>query len=277
MTQRLDELNLAVVGHTEWVEFVRVPQLPRPGEILHATESLQLPAGGGAVTAVQMAKLSGRCQFFTALGRDALGERALEALQQLGLDVHVVWRDQPTRRAITFIDDQAERSITVIGDRLAPSGQDPLPWAQLQECHGVFLTASDVEGVRLARQAAVLTATPRLGLPVLAESAVRLDALIGSGLDPDEQVPADALNRAPQLRIATEGDRGGWSDPGGRFEPVQRGAPKGDTYGAGDSFAGGVTAGLAAGWSPARAIALGCRCGSHCIDGVGPYANQLEG
>lgn len=273
----LHHLNFAVVGHTEWVEFVRVPHLPRPGEILHAKHSLQQPAGGGPVTAVQLAKLAGRCRFFTALGRDALGEQALAALQQLGLEVEVAWRDQPTRRAITFIDAQAERSIIVIGDRLAPLGSDPLPWAELERCHGVFLTATDAEGVRRARHAAVLTATPRLGLPVLAESEVVLDALIGSGLDPGEQVPAGALPQSPRLRIATEGERGGWSEPGGRFEALQRGAPKGDTYGAGDSFAGGVTAGLAAGWSPARAIALGCRCGSHCIDGIGPYANQLEG
>ena len=42
-------LQLAVVGHTEWVEFVRVPHLPRPGEILHADGLLEQPAGGGAV------------------------------------------------------------------------------------------------------------------------------------------------------------------------------------------------------------------------------------
>ena len=89
--------QLAVVGHTEWVEFLRVPHLPKPGQILHAGGLLAQPAGGGAVAAVQLARLLGSAHFITALGRDSLGEQALEQLQALGLRVSVVWRDQPTR------------------------------------------------------------------------------------------------------------------------------------------------------------------------------------
>ena len=44
----LPPLRLAVVGHVEWVEFLAVDQLPRPGAIGHALRSLQEPAGGGA-------------------------------------------------------------------------------------------------------------------------------------------------------------------------------------------------------------------------------------
>ena len=62
-------LKLAVVGHTEWVEFVRVPHLPRPGEILHAEGLIEEPAGGGAVTAVQLAKLAGSARFFSPWSR----------------------------------------------------------------------------------------------------------------------------------------------------------------------------------------------------------------
>ena len=115
--------KLAVVGHTEWVEFLRVPHLPQPGQILHAEALLAQPAGGGAVAAVQLARLTGEAHFITALGRDALGEQALERLNALGLKVSVVWRDQPTRRAITFIDADGER---VRGAEPARSGtRDP--------------------------------------------------------------------------------------------------------------------------------------------------------
>jgi ribokinase len=44
-----------------------------------------------------------------------------------------------------------------------------------------------------------------------------------------------------------------------------------DAYGCGDSFAAGVTAGLAAGWSPEQAISLGCHCGAACATWLGPY------
>lgn len=269
--------QLAVVGHTEWVEFLRVPHLPKPGQILHADGLLAQPAGGGAVAAVQLARLVGSAHFITALGRDTLGKQALDQLQQFGLTVSVVWRDQPTRRAITYIDHDGERSITVVGERLSPQASDPLPWESLQHCDGVYVTATDEAGLRLARQAAVLTTTPRTGLEVIERSGVQLDALIGSGLDPSEHVPDGALSRSPLLRIATEGAKGGWSEPGGRFAALPKGLPQGDTYGAGDCFAAGVTAGLALGQAASDAIALGCRCGAHCIDGVGAYAAMMEG
>jgi ribokinase len=76
----------------------------------------------------------------------------------------------------------------------------------------------------------------------------------------------------PTLRIATEGERGGLLIPGGRFEAQPLPAPLVETYGCGDSFAAGVTAGLAAGWSTTEAIKLGAQCGATCATHFGPYA-----
>jgi ribokinase len=272
----LPPLQMAVVGHVEWVEFLWVDHLPAPGEIIRASKSLQQPAGGGAVIAAQMAKLVGSAQFFTALGRDELGERAQAELQALGLELHVAWRDAPTRRAVTFIDSDGERTITVIGERLSPTAADPLPWERLAQCDGVFITAADAAAVRLARRARVLAATPRLGLGTLQTAAVPLDLLVGSALDPSEQVPANALDPAPTMTVATEGARGGYTVPGGRFEALDRGAPLGDSYGAGDSFAAGLTTALAAGLPREQALALACRCGAACLDGCGAYGGQLR-
>ena len=52
-------MKLAVVGHVEWIEFLRVPHVPAAGEILHASDSWAEPGGGGAVAAVQLLKLTG--------------------------------------------------------------------------------------------------------------------------------------------------------------------------------------------------------------------------
>ena len=52
-------LKVAVVGHVEWVQFARVPHVPRAGEIIHARDTFEEPAGGGAVAAVQLARLAG--------------------------------------------------------------------------------------------------------------------------------------------------------------------------------------------------------------------------
>ena len=71
-------MELAVVGHVEWVEFARVEHVPAPGEIVHALETWEEPAGGGAVAAVQLANLNGSVLLFTALGDDELGRRSRE-------------------------------------------------------------------------------------------------------------------------------------------------------------------------------------------------------
>ena len=273
----LPPLRLAVVGHVEVVSFVRVAHLPRSGEIVHASGHEQLPAGGGPVVAMQMARLTGRpVAFFTALGRDDDGERARRELEDLGLEVHVAWRDAPTRRAVTFTEATGERTITVIGDRLAPVAADALPWEHFDRCDGVFVTAADAPLLRRARAARVLAATPRLRLAVLQAGAVPLDALIGSGSDPGEVWRPTDLPVPPVWGIRTEGSRGGKVCPGGRFAAVAAPARTGDTYGAGDSFAAGVTTGLAAGWPLRQALSLGCHCGAACVGGFGPYATQLR-
>ncbi|MDM7952723.1 MAG: PfkB family carbohydrate kinase [Cyanobium sp. CZS 25K] len=273
----LPPLALAVVGHVEMVSFIGVEHLPAAGEILHAIDFFECPAGGGAVVAVQMARLTGRrVPFFTALGQDEAGRRAASELEALGLELHIAWREAPTRRGITFIDAGGERTITVIGERLMPMGVDGLPWDRLGRADGVFVTATDACGLRLARRARVLAATPRLRLPVLNAAGVTLDALIGSATDPGEAYRTGDLDPAPRLWIGTEAEKGGVLTPGGRYAAVRRQAPVLDAYGAGDSFAAGVTTALAAGWSLREAISLGAHCGAACLDGRGPYAAQLQ-
>jgi len=275
----LSPLKLAVVGHVEVVTFLRVAQIPAAGAICMAKEGMEVPAGGGAVVAVQMAKLTGRpVAFFTALGRDRAGEQAARDLEAMGLDLHVAWRDAPTRKGVTWVDDQGERTITVLGERIMPCAQDPLPWEQLESSDGVFVTATDGAGLRLARRCRVLAATPRVRWPVLLESGVRLDALVGSALDPAEALPADLDSLPAQHAITTEAAAGSTALPGQRrFGAPQLTAPLVDAYGAGDSFAAGVTVGLAAGWPLAEAISLGSHCGAACLQGFGPYAGQMQG
>lgn len=268
-------MRVAVVGHVEWVEFLRVPHLPVAGEIVHATEWWSEPAGGGAVAAVQLVKLAGDADFFTALGDDELGHRAFEELSGLGLRVHAAWRDEHQRRAETFVDDVGERTITVIGDRLVPRGSDPLPWDELREMDGVYFTGGDVEALRAARAARVLTATPRT-FEILRDAHVELDALIGSGRDPGEAYDPADLDPPARLRVVTLGREGGVIEPGGPFAAAPVPGPVVDAYGAGDSFAAGFTYGLAAAMPVPEAVALAARCGAAALTGRGAFAGQLR-
>ena len=137
-------MRLAVVGHVEWVEFARTPRVPAAGEIAHAQPELAVAAGGGAVVAVELARLAGAATLFTAFGEDALGEAARAELERRGVTVRAALRSQPTRRALTLVDDAGERTIVTLGERLAPSGADPLPWDELAGADAVYFTAGMV-------------------------------------------------------------------------------------------------------------------------------------
>ena len=274
---KLPRLCLAVVGHIESVEFLAVDRWPQPGCISHAQQRLEEPAGAGAVIAVQLAKLLDRpVHFFTALGRDSVGEACVQRLQERGVEVHVAWRDGPTRRGISLVggvgDGSGDRAITVIGDRLTPVLSDPLPWDVLQQCDGAFITAADAALVQAARSVSVLAATPRVGLAVLESAGVQIDALIGSGLDPAELVAPGDLVPSPRVQISTEGAAGGLISTGDRYSASALPGPFVETYGCGDSFAAGVFAGLAAQWPLKTAIQLGCQLGAACATRFGPYA-----
>ena len=254
------------------MSFLQVDQLPAAGLVAHAASSQEHPAGGGAVCAVRMAQLSGaNVHFFTALGRDSIGERSLMELEAHGLDVHVAWRDASTRKGVSMVDPGGDRAITVIGERLQPQGSDPLPWSLLQDCDAVFVSAADPDALQSCRSARVMTATPRVRLINLQKAAVQLDALIRSGLDPGETLPDNLGFPQPRVLIATEGIDGGLCSPGGRFEASPAPGPSIDSYGCGDSFAAGVTVGLAAGLAVREAIRLGADAGASCCTWFGPY------
>jgi ribokinase len=272
-------VRVAVVGHVEWVEFARVEHVPVPGEIVHALEAWAEPAGGGAVAAVQLRKLAGAATLFTALGRDDLGRRAEAQLEEMGVRVESVFRDESQRRAFTFVDREGERTITVIGDRMVPRRDDPLPWDELGRYDAVYLTGGDPDAVRAARQARVLVSTPR-GLEALASSAVELDALVASGRDRGEHYRPGDLDPPPRLVVKTAGAAGGTyavrDGPAGSFPAAPLPGPIADAYGCGDSFAAGLTFALGSGESVEDALALAARCGAACLTGRGAYAGQLQ-
>src|SRR5215210_7774086 len=102
-------MRVAVVGHVQWVRFARVPHVPRPGEIVYALDAWEEAAGGGAVAAVQLVKLAGAADFFTAVGDDELGRRSVAELADHGVRVHAAWRPVAQRQAFTFTDQDGER------------------------------------------------------------------------------------------------------------------------------------------------------------------------
>jgi ribokinase len=260
-------VRVAVVGHVEWVEFVRVERVPEPGSIVTAREVWAEPAGGGGVAAVRLARLAGDALFLTAVGNDELGRRAVDGLRARGVRVEAAIRDEPQRRAFTYVDDDGERTITVLSRKLVPHGDDPLPWEELVDYDAVYFTGGDVDALRRARQARALVATPR-ELKTLQEAGVELDALVGSATDEGEVYEDGDLDPPPLTVVRTEGKKGGTYESGGRsgrYEAVPLPGPLADTYGAGDSFSAGLTYALGARMPIEEALAFAAAQGTEAM------------
>ena len=270
--------RVAVVGHVEWVDFALVDHLPEQGQIVEGHDVFADAAGGGGVAAVQIARLLGDCVFVTALGEDEVARHAAAALAGHGVTVRAATRaGQPTRRALTQIDGDGERTITTLGERLVPHGDDGL---ELGPCDAIYLTGGDPAMIRATRAAApVLVATPR-ALPALGEAGVAVDAFVASANDDTERAAIDRLEPDPRTVVLTAGADGGewrvgdgprrsWAAAALPGEPV-------DAYGAGDTFAATLTLALGAGLATADAVAYASRCGAMVLTGRGPYGAPLE-
>jgi ribokinase len=258
--------RIGVVGHVEWVEFMSVAHLPVRGKILHARDPFVRAGGGGAVAAGVLAELGADVDFFCALGRDADGHAAVTQLEDRGVRMHVAWRDQPTRRAVTFLEPSGERTIVTLGDRLEPRGADHLEWNRLNDAGSVYFTAGDAAALRLANASPFVVASPRARSVLEAEEA-RVYALVFSEGDEDERAWAERVASHTRLLVATEGGHGGhWSgESEGRWEAAAIPGPRHDSYGAGDSFAAAFTLGLGRGDSIAQAAQLGAEAGARAM------------
>jgi ribokinase len=270
-------MRVAVVGHVEWIHFARVDHVPAAGELVPASEWWEEAGGGAAIAAVQARKLGAEVDFFAAAGDDELGRRAVEHFRRQGLMVHVVARGGQ-RRGFIQLDRDGERTITIMGERTTPAGADALPWERLEEAAGVYFTGGDEAALHAARRAPALVATPRAGETLL-RAGVKLDVLVRSADDAGEMALGDHLDPAPSYIVSTRGGEGGqWlgeDHTTGEWKSAALPGPKGDAYGAGDSFAGGLTWALAQGMEIGPALDLAARCGAHKLTGRAGFDRQL--
>jgi ribokinase len=269
-------MRVAVVGHVEWIEFLPVERVPRPGEIVGTLEPWEEAGGGGSVAVVQLSLLADSVLFFTTLSTDDHGKRALEDLsERTGVEVHASLVETPQRRGMTYVDAVGERTITTIGPKVGPRGHDDsLPWHELERCDAVYFCAGDVDALVAARRARVVCATAR-ELATLKRASIELDAVVGSAKDDAEVYRPGDIDPEPKLVVTTSGALGGWAQPGGPFTAAPLPEQRADAYGAGDCFAAGLTFALGAGLEAQDALAFAARCGAGALAGPGVHAEAV--
>ena len=266
---------VAVLGHVEWVTHALGPP-PAAGAIVDLVEPIAEPAGGAGVAAAAAARLGARVTLFTALGNDPSARRAREEITVRGIEMHAADRAAPQTPVLSVTHGDAERTILVVGARLQPRTTDDLPWGLLAGADAAYYAGEDPEVLVRARAARHLVVSARR-IADIVRAGVRADVVVGSADDPDEDPSALPAELMPDVVILTDGARGGRMVARGRpsrdYTPITPPARAIDTYGCGDSFAAGVTTGLARGLAIDDAIALGARIGALCATwrgGIGP-------
>jgi ribokinase len=263
--------RVIVVGSVNVDLVATVGRLPAAGETVIGARFAQHHGGKGGNQAVAAARLGAATWFVGAVGADAFGGEARDALQADGVHVTelLTLPDQATGVALILVDAHGENSIVVAGganaaltpahvgaalDRLRPkTGDIVLVGHEIP-------TATSAEALRLAKGSGattILNPAPATGVtteilaltdivtPNQGEAAV----LVGHDGDP-EVLGAEllgAIARGGHVLI-TLGRRGALLvGPGGSDLVAAPEVVGVDTVGAGDTLNGALAAGLAAG------------------------------
>ncbi|MDR1237246.1 MAG: ribokinase [Propionibacteriaceae bacterium] len=275
--------EVVVVGSANVDHRLVVADFPAPGQTVKAVEFDTGPGGKGANQAVAAARAGAKTQMIASIGADLAGQSLRQVLSQAGVDITKVQVSPgvPTGAAYVMVNGAGENSIIVAaganGDLSAAdlATLSPGDYVLLQLEIPLELVEEAIFKAH-SRQAKVVVnvspvddrTRPFLGLiDVLLVNELELGQvaeLIGlSAAEADVAVTARAVAKKLGNTVAcTLGAKGALLVTGDELLAVD--APRVtavDTTGAGDTFAGYLVAGLAAG-DPipdvlARAVAAG--------------------
>ncbi|HEU5333075.1 MAG TPA: PfkB family carbohydrate kinase [Actinocrinis sp.] len=292
---------VAVVGSANMDLVADCAALPRPGETVLGGTLRTVPGGKGANQAVAAARSgAARVAFLGAVGADEHGRQIRNLLRADGIDTALLREtsEAPTGTALITVDSAAENCIVVVPGANATLGapgesdlailkQASVVLAQLEISPDAVTAA--FAAARGAGATTVLNAAPVLPLPagLLAVTDLLLvnqieAAHVAGHEDEPEKLCEELLRLVPRVAM-TLGERGAlYAERGGA--PLRIAAPRAaalDTTAAGDTFAGVLAAGLAAGEPVEAVLRLACAAASLTVEVLGastsiPDARSVE-
>ncbi len=107
--------KIIVVGSANTDFVVQVAEIPKPGETVLGGQFVTARGGKGANQAVGAARLGAQVTFVARLGSDRLGDEALEAYRQEGIDTGYIRRDPKAASgvALIMVNQKGENVIAV--------------------------------------------------------------------------------------------------------------------------------------------------------------------
>jgi len=295
---------IIVVGSLNMDLVMRTPRVPVGGETLNGHEFCTLPGGKGANQAVACARLGGKVGMIGQVGTDGFGNTLRDGLSADGIDVSGVKQTASvgTGVAMILVEDIGQNRIVLASGAngiLSPADIDAQSAAiknaamlvvQLEVPMPVVLHAMEI--AHTAGVPVLLNPAPAVVLPESIWSQVDIlvpnesEASLLAGISVHDAASAFAAARIFRQRgvgcvLVTLGEQGVavLDDTGERHIPAQV-VKAVDTTAAGDTFIGGLAAGLIEGMSLNEAVSLGQKASALCVTRHGaqpsiPYRREL--
>ena len=258
--------KVTVIGSINLDTNLRVAQMAKPGETIHAKEHYSAAGGKGANQAVAAARSGCAVSFVGAVGDDAPGKEMLALLKKENINLDGVKEvaNESTGQAFITVDDSGQNSITIYSGANYAFDQDDI------EQNSDLIAASDfvvaqfetpieatIQGFKIARQNSaktILNPAPAI-TEIPAELLQVTDIIIPNETEAatitgievvDEKSAKKAADKLHELGVSaviiTIGDKGAFYD----FQDKQGLIPAFkvkavDTTAAGDTFIGAMT------------------------------------
>jgi ribokinase len=295
---------VVVVGSLNMDLVMRTSRVPVAGETLSGRAFATVPGGKGANQALACARLGAPVAMIGRVGRDAFGGILREALAGDGVDVAAVGQaGEVSGVAMILVEDSGQNRII-----LAPGANAALGAAELDEEAARIAAASmlvlqfevpmpaverAIAHARAARVPVLLNPAPAAAIPDAIWSGIDIlvpnESEASALTDVSVREPASAFEAARILRskgvgrvLITLGEQGvAIVDADRERHLPARKVEVVDTTAAGDTFIGGLVAGLLEGRTLDEAAAIGQAASAICVTRAGaqpsiPYRRELS-
>ena len=258
--------KVTVIGSINLDTNLRVKQMPRPGETVHASEHFSAAGGKGANQAVAAARSGCEVSFIGGVGDDAPGKEMLGSLKREGINTQgiITAKKESTGQAFITVDDNGQNSITIyaganyaFGSAEVVQNQDLIKDSDFLIAQFETQLAATIKGFEIAHDAGVKTIlNPAPGMAKIPADLLKLTDIITPNETEAEtitgikvtdektaQMAASKLHdQGVKTVIITIGAKGAFYDYQNQRELVPAFKVKAvDTTAAGDTFIGAMT------------------------------------
>jgi ribokinase len=279
--------RILVIGSSNTDMVARVSRFPAPGETISGRDFETFAGGKGANQAVAATRAGGIVTFASAIGDDHLGQRALAALEQEGIDTAFIKKISGVASGVALItvNGVGENQIVVVpgaNEYQLPEDLRPIDVARyavvILQCEIPLETVT--AALQLARQAGCVTIVnpaPAVQLPesvkplidILVPNEHELAVCAAGGLEPGANLRDHArrlIGGGIENIVVTMGKEGAaWYSRNEEFSVPAPRAKAIDTVGAGDCFTGAFAVAIAEGRDMAAAMDFACHAAAFSV------------